>query len=39
MEQFAKDVRGLVVEQAGHNIALEAPDELARVYFDVFAGR
>jgi pimeloyl-ACP methyl ester carboxylesterase len=39
MVQVASDVRGVVVERAGHNIALEAPHELARVYLGFFAGR
>ncbi|MEU9451127.1 alpha/beta hydrolase [Streptomyces sp. NPDC048277] len=38
MAQVAKDVRSTVIENAGHNIPLEAPEELARTYLDFFAG-
>ncbi|WP_316768299.1 alpha/beta fold hydrolase [Streptomyces sasae] len=39
MAQVARDVRSTVIESAGHNIPLEAPEELARTYLDFFAGR
>lgn len=34
MEQVATNVTGAVVEDSGHNIPLEAPAELARVYLE-----
>ncbi|MGY4927101.1 alpha/beta fold hydrolase [Streptomyces sp. 900105755] len=37
MAQVAVDVTPVVIEQAGHNIPLEAPAELARRYLDFFA--
>jgi pimeloyl-ACP methyl ester carboxylesterase len=37
MAQVAVDVTPVVIEQAGHNIPLEAPVELARCYLDFFA--
>ncbi|MFJ9249122.1 alpha/beta fold hydrolase [Streptomyces sp. NPDC101776] len=39
MAQVARDVRSTVIENAGHNIPLEAPDELAHACLDFFAGR
>lgn len=35
----ASDVRGVVIAESGHNIALENPGALARAYLDFFAGR
>jgi pimeloyl-ACP methyl ester carboxylesterase len=39
LAQVASDVRGAVIPQSGHNIALENPAALARAYLDFFAGR
>jgi pimeloyl-ACP methyl ester carboxylesterase len=36
--QVASDVRGVVITESGHNIALENPAALARAYLDFFAG-
>ena len=36
--QVARDVRGVVIPAAGHNIALENPAALAQAYLDFFAG-
>ena len=35
----ASDVRGAVIPESGHNIALENPGALAQAYLDFFAGR
>jgi pimeloyl-ACP methyl ester carboxylesterase len=35
----ASNVRGAVITESGHNIALENPAALARAYLDFFAGR
>jgi pimeloyl-ACP methyl ester carboxylesterase len=35
----ARDVRGAVIPESGHNIALENPAALARAYLDFFADR
>jgi hypothetical protein len=35
----ASDVRGAVIPESGHNIALENSAAPARVYLDFFAGR
>jgi pimeloyl-ACP methyl ester carboxylesterase len=35
----ASDVRGVVIADSGHNIALENPAALGRAYLDFFAGR
>ncbi len=37
--QVASDVRGAVITQSGHNIALENPGALAQAYLDFFASR
>jgi pimeloyl-ACP methyl ester carboxylesterase len=37
MAQVAVNVTPVVIEQAGHNIPLEAPVELGRCYLDFFA--
>jgi pimeloyl-ACP methyl ester carboxylesterase len=39
MSQVARDVRSVVIEDSGHNIALEQPSRLAEAYLDFFAGR
>jgi hypothetical protein len=39
LEQVASDVRGAVIPESGHNIALENPAALARAYLDFFADR
>jgi pimeloyl-ACP methyl ester carboxylesterase len=39
LAQVASDVRGAVITESGHNIALENPAALARAYLDFFAGR
>lgn len=39
MRQVATDVTGLVIEKAGHNIPLEAPEELAEAYLSFLGGR
>jgi pimeloyl-ACP methyl ester carboxylesterase len=39
MTQVASDVRGVVITESGHNIALENPVALAQAYLDFFAGR
>ena len=39
LTQVARDVRGVVIPAAGHNIALENPAALAQAYLDFFAGR
>jgi pimeloyl-ACP methyl ester carboxylesterase len=36
--QVARDVRGVVIPAAGHNVALENPAALAQAYLDFFAG-
>ena len=38
LAQVARDVRGVVIPAAGHNIALENPAALAQAYLDFFAG-
>jgi hypothetical protein len=35
---WARDVRGTVIPESGHNIALENPAALAQAYLDFFAG-
>jgi len=37
LAQVARDVRGAVIAESGHNIALENPAALARAYLDFFA--
>jgi len=39
LEQVASDVRGAVITESGHNIALENPAALAQAYLDFFADR
>jgi pimeloyl-ACP methyl ester carboxylesterase len=39
LKQVASDVRGAVISDSGHNIALENPAALAQAYLDFFAGR
>jgi pimeloyl-ACP methyl ester carboxylesterase len=39
MTQVASDVRGAVIPESGHNIALENPAALAQAYLDFFVGR
>jgi len=39
LTRVASDVRGTVVPQSGHNIALENPAALAQAYLEFFAGR
>jgi pimeloyl-ACP methyl ester carboxylesterase len=39
LTQVACDVRGAVITESGHNIALENPAALAKAYLDFFAGR
>jgi pimeloyl-ACP methyl ester carboxylesterase len=39
LTQVASDVRGAVISDSGHNIALENPAALAQAYLDFFAGR
>jgi pimeloyl-ACP methyl ester carboxylesterase len=39
MTQVASDVRGAVITESGHNIALENPSALAQAYLDFFASR
>jgi pimeloyl-ACP methyl ester carboxylesterase len=39
LAQVASDVRGAVITESGHNIALENPAALAQAYLDFFAGR
>jgi pimeloyl-ACP methyl ester carboxylesterase len=39
MTQVASDVRGVVIPESGHNIALENPAALAQAYLEFFAGR
>jgi len=39
LAQVASDVRGAVITESGHNIALENPAALSQVYLDFFAGR
>src|SRR5580658_2528279 len=39
LAQVASDVRGIVIPQSGHNIALENPAALTQAYLDFFAGR
>jgi pimeloyl-ACP methyl ester carboxylesterase len=39
LAQVASDVRGTVIPQSGHNIALENPAALAQAYLGFFAGR
>jgi pimeloyl-ACP methyl ester carboxylesterase len=36
LSQVASDVRGVVIPESGHNIALENPAALARAYLDFF---
>src|SRR6202034_2606631 len=38
LAQVARDVRGAVIPDSGHNIALENPAALAQAYLDFFAG-
>jgi pimeloyl-ACP methyl ester carboxylesterase len=38
LAQVASDVRGIVIPQSGHNIALENPAALTQAYLDFFAG-
>jgi pimeloyl-ACP methyl ester carboxylesterase len=38
LAQVASDVRGAVITDSGHNIALENPAALAHAYLDFFAG-
>ena len=38
LAQVASDVRGAVIPESGHNIALENPAALAQAYLDFFAG-
>ena len=37
LAQVATDVRGAVIAESGHNIALENPAALAQTYLDFFA--
>jgi pimeloyl-ACP methyl ester carboxylesterase len=39
LAQVARDVRGAVIPESGHNIALENPAALAEAYLDFFVGR
>jgi pimeloyl-ACP methyl ester carboxylesterase len=39
LTQVASDVRGAVIAESGHNIALENPAALAQAYLDFFADR
>jgi pimeloyl-ACP methyl ester carboxylesterase len=39
LAQVASDVRGVVIAESGHNIALENPAALAEAYLDFFASR
>jgi pimeloyl-ACP methyl ester carboxylesterase len=39
LAQVASDVRGTVIPESGHNIALENPAALGQAYLDFFAGR
>jgi pimeloyl-ACP methyl ester carboxylesterase len=39
LAHVACDVRGAVITESGHNIALENPAALAQAYLDFFAGR
>jgi len=39
LTQVARDVRGAVIPESGHNVALENPGALAQAYVDFFAGR
>jgi pimeloyl-ACP methyl ester carboxylesterase len=39
LAQVARDVRGAVIPESGHNIALENPAALAQAYLGFFAGR
>ena len=39
LAHVASNVRGAVITDSGHNIALENPAALARAYLDFFAGR
>jgi pimeloyl-ACP methyl ester carboxylesterase len=39
LARVASDVRGVVIAESGHNIALENPLALAQAYLDFFAGR
>jgi len=39
LAQVASDVRGAVITDSGHNIALENPAALSRAYLDFFADR
>jgi len=39
LERVAFDVRGVVITESGHNIALENPAALAQAYLDFFADR
>jgi pimeloyl-ACP methyl ester carboxylesterase len=38
LAQVASNVRGAVIAESGHNIALENPAALAKAYLDFFAG-
>jgi pimeloyl-ACP methyl ester carboxylesterase len=37
LAHVARDIRGIVIPAAGHNIAWENPTALARAYLDFFA--
>jgi len=39
LAQVASNVRGAVISESGHNIALENPEALARAYLDFFTAR
>jgi pimeloyl-ACP methyl ester carboxylesterase len=39
LTQVASDVRGAIIPESGHNIALENPAPLAQAYLDFFTGR
>jgi pimeloyl-ACP methyl ester carboxylesterase len=39
LAQVASDVRGVIITESGHNIALENPAALAGAYLDFFGGR
>ena len=39
LAHVASDVRGAVITESGHNIALENPSALVRAYLDFFAGQ
>jgi pimeloyl-ACP methyl ester carboxylesterase len=38
MRHVASDVRGVVITESGHNIAVENPAALAQAYLEFFAG-